>query len=56
MERLRRFLMDQEGVSAIEYALIASLIAMAIIGSVIVLGNSVTTTYQNIQTEINNAS
>ena len=55
MERLRRFLMDQEGVSAIEYALIATLIAMAIIGSVIVLGTSVTTTYENIQTEVNKA-
>jgi len=55
MKQLRRFLIDQEGVSAIEYALIAALIAVAIVGAVTLLGTSVTTNYENIQTEINKA-
>lgn len=36
------------GVTAIEYALLGALIAVAIVGSVIVLGNSVSDLYQRI--------
>ena len=55
MARFRQFLMDQKGVSSIEYALVATLIAMAILGSVTLLGTSVSTKYENIETEIRNA-
>jgi pilus assembly protein Flp/PilA len=39
MERFKRFIKDEEGVTAIEYALIASLIAVAIIGAVTLVGS-----------------
>ncbi|MBW2474532.1 MAG: Flp family type IVb pilin [Deltaproteobacteria bacterium] len=55
MERLRQFLKNENGVTAIEYALVATLIAVAIVGAVTLLGTSVTTNYENIQTEISNA-
>ena len=35
---IRRFLRDEEGVTAIEYALMAALIALAIVGAVLLLG------------------
>ena len=55
MARFRRFLMDEEGVTVIEYALFAALISVAIIGSVTLLGNSVSTKYATVETEIKNA-
>ena len=55
MARLRRFLMNQEGVTAIEYALMAALIAMAIVGGVTLLGTSVSARYDNIATEVKKA-
>lgn len=39
---VRSFLQDQSGVTAIEYALIASLIAVAIIAAVSTVGTSIT--------------
>lgn len=36
----RRFLRDEEGVTAIEYGLIAALIAIVIIASVTLVGNN----------------
>jgi pilus assembly protein Flp/PilA len=47
---LRRFAADQSGVTAIEYGLIAALIAVAIITSVTTLGTKVSTTFSNIAT------
>lgn len=38
MERIKRFLKDEEGVTAIEYGLIASLVAVVIIAALLVLG------------------
>jgi pilus assembly protein Flp/PilA len=40
MAKLKRFFKVEEGVTAIEYALIAMLIAVAIIGAVAVIGTS----------------
>ncbi len=40
MLRVRNFLSDESGVTAIEYALIASLIAVAIIGAVTTVGTN----------------
>jgi pilus assembly protein Flp/PilA len=51
MLRVRNFLSDESGVTAIEYALIASLIAVAIIGVVTTVGANVTTVF----TEVGNA-
>lgn len=41
------FLYDEDGVSAIEYALIASLIAMGILGSIKLLGGNLAASYNN---------
>jgi pilus assembly protein Flp/PilA len=44
----RRFLKDDEAATAIEYGLIASLIAVVIIGSVAALGNQLSTTFNEV--------
>jgi pilus assembly protein Flp/PilA len=40
MERIKKFFKDEEGVTAIEYGLIAALIALAIIAGASLLGNN----------------
>jgi pilus assembly protein Flp/PilA len=44
----RRFMRDEEGVTAIEYGLIASLIAVAIILSVTSVGDALKATFEDI--------
>jgi pilus assembly protein Flp/PilA len=46
----------EEGVTAIEYALIAALIAVVIIVAVTALGLSVSGTFDTIETAVSNAS
>ena len=53
MRSLRDFLRDDGGATAIEYALIASGIAGAIIAVVMVLGTSVTGMYTSVSTSLN---
>jgi pilus assembly protein Flp/PilA len=48
MLQVRNFLSDESGVTAIEYALIASLIAVAIIGVVTTVGTNVSTVFSEI--------
>ncbi len=45
MKLVRKFIRDESGVTAIEYALIASLIAVVIIGAVSLVGTKVTNTF-----------
>jgi pilus assembly protein Flp/PilA len=45
---IQRFIRDEEGVTAIEYALIASLIAVVIIAAVSAVGVDVNATFQYI--------
>ena len=45
---IRRFVKDESGVTAIEYGLIASLIAVAIITTVTLVGSDLNLTFQNI--------
>ena len=40
MERIKKFFADESGVTAIEYGLIAALIAVAIIATVEIVGTS----------------
>jgi pilus assembly protein Flp/PilA len=44
----RRFLQEEKGATAIEYGLIASLIAVVIIGAVSAVGNNLTTTFSEV--------
>jgi pilus assembly protein Flp/PilA len=48
MNRVQNFLGDESGVTAIEYALIASLIAVAIIGAVTTVGTNLSTVFTEV--------
>lgn len=48
MEKIKRFFKEEEGVTAIEYGLIATGIALAIIVAVGLVGGALNTTFNNI--------
>ncbi len=48
IEKIKQFLKSEEGVTAIEYALIAALVAAAIIGAVSLLGTNISTEFTTI--------
>jgi pilus assembly protein Flp/PilA len=48
----RRFAGDESGATSIEYALIAVLVAVAIIGSVTALGDSLQSIFYTVSTEV----
>jgi pilus assembly protein Flp/PilA len=48
MEKMKRFLKDEEGVTAIEYGLIAALIAVVIITAVALIGTNLTATFNDV--------
>jgi pilus assembly protein Flp/PilA len=50
-----RFLKDESGATAIEYGLIAALIAVVLITALNTLGTSLEGTFQGISTELDNA-
>ena len=54
-DQLVKFWKDEEGATAIEYALIAGLIAVVIIGALTLLGNSVDNIFRNISAELDKA-
>ncbi len=56
MERIKRFLKDEEGVTAIEYGLIAALIAVAIITGVTALGGQLNTIFNTISGKVTSAN
>lgn len=45
MQNVQRFMRDEEGVTAIEYGLLAALIAVVIIGAVTSVGDNLTDTF-----------
>lgn len=51
---MKRFIADEEGVTAIEYGLIAALIAVVIIAAVTATGNTVKNTFCAVAKAINN--
>ncbi len=48
MIHIMRFVREEEGATALEYGLVAALIAAAIIGAVTALGTSVRNTFTNL--------
>jgi pilus assembly protein Flp/PilA len=52
MKKLIRFLKDDEGVTAIEYGLIAALIAVVIITAVTLTGEQLEITFNKIKTAL----
>jgi len=51
-----RFVKDEEGATAIEYGLIAALIAVAIIGAATTLGRELANLFERIATKLQNAA
>jgi pilus assembly protein Flp/PilA len=51
---LARFAKDESGATAIEYGLIAALIALAFIAGATKLGNALSTAFNNIATTMDN--
>ena len=49
-KKLMKFVKDEEGVTAIEYGLIAALIAVAIITAVTLVGTKLNTTFGKVTT------
>lgn len=56
MQFTRRFARDEEGATAIEYGLIAALIAVAAIAAMQSLGTSLNTTFTNASTAMSGST
>ncbi|HEU5297348.1 MAG TPA: Flp family type IVb pilin [Burkholderiaceae bacterium] len=52
---IKQFARDEEGVTAIEYGLIAALIAIVIIGAVTIVGDRLCATFNTIATALGGA-
>jgi len=52
MTKFMQFMRDESGATAIEYGLIAALIAVAIIGTVTLVGDELNTTFTTVQTSL----
>lgn len=50
MERIRKFFKDEDGVTSLEYSLIAVVTCLAIIGALLIIGPRLTTIWGNIAT------
>jgi len=56
VEKLLAFLKDEQGATAIEYGLIAALIAAVIVAALIILGGNVRDTFNAIATAVSGAT
>jgi pilus assembly protein Flp/PilA len=56
MNTVARFMNDESGATAIEYGLIAALIAVGIIAAATVLGDSLSSLFNRISDELENAT
>ena len=56
MKKFESFIMDESGATAIEYGLIAALIAVAIIAAVRAVGTSLSGTFSDIDAGLDNAT
>jgi len=52
MDRIRNFIREDGGVTALEYGLIAALIAVVIIAAVTLVGTNLSSTFQTIAAKI----
>lgn len=52
---MRKFLRNNKGATAIEYGLIAALIAVAAITAMTALGSSLSKTFSNVSTKLNSS-
>ncbi|MFH1915018.1 MAG: Flp family type IVb pilin [Pseudomonadota bacterium] len=56
MSKIMNLIMNEEGATALEYGLLAALIATAIVGAVTTLGGVVSTTFSSIATSMQAAT
>jgi pilus assembly protein Flp/PilA len=56
MNLFARFVKDESGATAIEYGLIAALIAVGIITAATTLGTEISNTFDKVSTEMQNAN
>jgi pilus assembly protein Flp/PilA len=49
---INKFLKDENGATAIEYGLIAALVAVAIVGALTTLGGGLTTMFGNVNSDL----
>ena len=56
MSHVMQFMQDQEGATALEYGLLAALIAAVIVGAVTTLGQVVSNTFNTIANSMNAAA
>ena len=49
---IARFIQDEAGATAIEYGLIAALVAVVLIGALTALGTSLSTTFSSVSTAV----
>jgi pilus assembly protein Flp/PilA len=54
MRAIRNFIKNSKGATAIEYGLIAALIAVAAIGAMSSVGSSLKKTFNNVSSQMNN--
>ncbi len=52
MEKVRRFFKDESGASAVEYGLLVALIACAIVATVKVVGTSLNSKFDKVNTSL----
>ncbi len=56
MQKIRHFIRNNKAATAIEYGLIAALIAVAAIAAMQGLGNSLKKTFNNVSTKLNSSA
>ena len=56
LTKIKTFIREEEGASAVEYGLLVALIAVAIITAVTALGTSLTGTFNNVAGQIGGGS
>ena len=56
MQHLRDFIENESGATAIEYGLIAALIAVAAIGTLTSLGDEITAVFSTVETKLKEAN
>ncbi len=56
MEKIKKFFKDETGATAVEYGLLAALIAVVIIGTVTALGQNLSGTFGTVSNAVGGAS
>lgn len=56
IQSIQKFIRDDQGVTAIEYGLIAALIAVVIIGSVTLVGDNLVVVFDKVASELATAT